>query len=330
MALLLSVTLHEYYEGEYNMNISVVVAAYNESKNIQATVKEALLVLNKISGIDKIEVIVVDDHSCDSTFESVEALNESRVKCIRLSRRSGSHIALRAGIKESSGDVVLCISADGQDDPGCVGDMLLKIKDGANIVWALRRNRDNEPWHIKKPAQLFYKILTWFGGIEKNSVDISRANFFLLDRIVVNAINECPERNTSLFGLIVWLGFKQDWVEYQRRIRRFGRSKWNLTSQLRLAKNWIIGFSSIPLTLIFAIGVFVIILGFLYSIFMIINDTIFKTVRQEYSMVILVVLFISGIQMIMLGVVGQYIWNNSEDARRRPLFFIEKRSNKAK
>lgn len=305
------------------MNISVVVPAYNEKGNIKNTVEELLSVFKSISEIDKFEIIVVDDHSSDNTFEVIKNINDPKIKCLRLSRRCGSHIALRAGVKESIGDVILCVSADGQDDPSCLKKMLDKWRSGNKIIWAFRRNRENEPWYIKKPARLFYKLLDYINRDAANSIDLSRADFCLLDRVVVNALNKCPEKNTSFFGLISWLGFKQDFVEYQRRIRRCGSSKWNLISRIRLALDWLIAFSGLPLKLISITGITVASFGFLYSIYIIIN-AIKGIPIPGWASIMVVILVIGGIQMIMLGVIGEYLWRNIEESRKRPLYFIEK------
>ncbi|MDO8535872.1 MAG: glycosyltransferase family 2 protein, partial [Candidatus Omnitrophota bacterium] len=221
------------------MNLSVIIPAYNESENIRSTVLEMLSMAEKIREIKDTEVIVVDDHSSDKTFAAVVEIGDPRVRCIRLSRRSGSHTALRAGIRMASGEAVFCISADGQDDPACLGNMLVRWRNGANIVWALRRDRANESWYIRKPAEFFYKILFSLLSAKGSKIDLSRADFFLLGRTVVDAINACPERNTSLLGLIAWLGFNQDSVESERRERISGSSKWNFKSRFRLAKDWI-------------------------------------------------------------------------------------------
>jgi len=213
------------------MNLSVVIPAYNEAGSIRSTMTELFSAVTGVSDIGNLQVIVVDDHSSDETYDTVRAINDKRVTCVRLSRRSGSHTALRAGIQEASGDAVLCISADGQDDPSVLKEMIKKWKNGSAVVWALRKDRDNEPWHIRKPAMLFYRILSWLAGMEFRNIDFSKADFFLLDRRVVDAVNTCNERSTSLFGLIVWVGFAQDCVEYDRRLRSSGRSKWRFTSR---------------------------------------------------------------------------------------------------
>lgn len=305
------------------MNISIVIPAYNESEAIKDTIQELFATLNKIPAIKKIEIIVVDDNSRDNTFDIIKNIGDPSIKCLRLSRRYGSHVALRAGLREANGNVTLCISADGQDDPGCVERMLEKWRNGIKIVWALRKDRNNEPWHVRKTAQLFYGLINRINGDKIDSIDLSRADFYLLDRDVVSAINACPEKNTSLFGLIAWLGFNQDFVEYQRRPRRIGKSKWNFRRRLRLALDWIVAFSGLPLKIMSLIGIVVASLGFFYAIFIIINAIKGKPATGWASMMV-VILVLGGIQMIMLGIIGEYLWRNIEESRNRPLYFIEK------
>jgi dolichol-phosphate mannosyltransferase len=310
------------------MKLSVVIPAYNEEKNIAFTLDELLATIDVFGDIKQTEIIVIDDHSADSTFNVVSAFAGKGVRCIRLSRRCGSHTALRAGTKEATGDAVLFISADGQDDPACLKNMLDKWRKGAKIVWALRKNRNDEPWHIRKTAKLFYKLLNWINGDRVDTIDLSRAGFYLLDREVVNAINSCLEKNTSLFGLITWLGFSHNFVEYERRQRKHGKSKWNFRRRLRLALDWIVAFSGLPLKIMSLIGIIVASFGFLYAIFIIIMAVKGRPATGWASMMV-VILVLGGTQMIMLGIIGEYLWRNIEESRNRPLYFIEKDSSKS-
>ena len=309
------------------MNLSVVVPAYNEADNIKTTVEELLKVIGRISDIGDVKVVVVDDHSSDNTYDMVRNMKDPRVMCLRLSRRSGSHAALRAGFIESNGDFVMCLSADGQDDPNCLNQMLLKLYSGCNIVWALRKNRNNESMILRLFAKTFYKILLKLTGSEQSGIDLSRADFYILDRPVLEAIKSCAERNTSLFGLISWLGFKQEFVEYERRERKSGLSKWSFRSRLRLAKDWIIAFSGLPLKLMTVAGFIVAFIGFSYATFLIINSFL-KNPIAGWSSIMVAVLVLGGIQMIMLGIAGEYLWRNLDESRKRPLYFIEKKTPK--
>lgn len=306
------------------MKLSIVIPAYNEAENIAPTIEEILSVTDKTHDIDQAEVIVIDDHSSDNTFDVVSAMDDKRVSCIRLSRQSGSHTALRAGIREAKGDAVLCICADGQDNPSCIPEMLQKWSNGTKVVWALRKNRGNEQLRIRIPALIFYKLLNWLVA-SKDNIDLTNADFWLIDRVIADAVISCTERNTSLFSLIAWLEFKQDFVEYDRRLRRHGKSKWNFRSRLRCAKDWIIAFSGIPLKLMPVIGFFVSSVGFLYALYIIANYFIGNPVGG-WSTIMVIILFLGGIQMIMLGIIGEYLWRNLDESRKRPLYFIEKKT----
>lgn len=305
------------------MNLSVIIPVYNERENIVSTCQELLSALKGISDIGEIQLIIVDDHSSDNVDEVISQIRDARKTYLRLSRRSGSHVALRAGMAHVTGDACLCVSADGQEDLSCLKDMLSKWRGRAAIVWALRKKRE-EPWYIRKPAQAFYRFIFWSTGITSGGIDLSRADFFLLDRKVIEAVNKCPERNTSLFGLIAYIGFVQDFVEYNRRPRRLGESKWSIRRRIRLAKDWIIAFSGLPLKMIFFLGLFIALSGFLYIIHVIINAVI-GTPAPGWSSMMAVILFIGGVQMIMLGVVGEYLWRNLDESRKRPLYFIERK-----
>lgn len=304
------------------MSLSIIIPAYNESSNIKVIINELLNVLSRTNFSNKYEIIVVDDHSTDNTYHIVESFNDIRTKCIRLSRRGGSHIALRAGISNAKGDAVLCISADGQDDPNILEEMLKKWEDGTHIVWALRKKR-KESLLINRSALIFYKTLELLTNTEKSEIDLSRADFYLLDKKVVDAINHCPERNTSLFGLINWLGFKTDYVEFERRKRKSGKSKWNFRTRFRLAKDWIVAFSGLPLKLMSILGALVALIGFLYAIFIVIHAIIGNPI-QGWASIMIVILILGGLQMIMFGILGEYLWRNIDESRRRPLYFIEK------
>jgi dolichol-phosphate mannosyltransferase len=225
-------------------------------------------------------------------------------------------------MKEASGDAALFISADGQEDPRCLKAMLDKWSGGAKVVWALRKNRDDEPWHIRVSARIFYKIQEWFNRDEYNKVDLYRADFYLLDKVVVDAVNSCPEKNTSIFGLISWLGFNQECVEYERCRRKYGKSKWTFRSRLNLAMDWIIAFSGLPLRIISITGIAVASLGLIYAAFIIINGLSGRLV-QGWASTMAAILVLGGIQMMMIGVIGEYLWRNIEESRNRPLYFIE-------
>lgn len=301
------------------MNLSIVIPAFNESENIQRIIGS---LTDNVKSTKILQIIIVDDHSQDNTFADIAAQKQARVQCIRLSRRSGSHTALRAGLKVAEGEAVLCISADGQEDPAVIDAMLAKVTAGTNVVWGLRKSRKDESWQVRIPATLFRKMIFCMTGSNDAGVDLSRADFFLLDRKVVEAINSCPERNTSLLGLISWLGFRQDFVEYERRQRSGGASKWNFRSRLRLAKDWTVAFSGLPLKLMTWVGFLVAISGFIFALYTFFN-ALFGHPAQGWSSIIIAILFVGGVQMMMLGIIGEYLWRTLDETRQRPNYFIE-------
>jgi dolichol-phosphate mannosyltransferase len=307
-----------------DVKLSVIIPAYNEAGIIVNTITEIIGILNRLVE-ESYEIIIIDDHSSDNTFDVIKKIGNSKVRCIRLSRNSGSHVALRAGLSQATGDVVLHISSDGQDDPSCLKDMLDKWRSGHKIVWAIRRSRRDESCLLRLSAKLFYRVLLWLIEARDLTIDLSAADFYLLDRTVVEAINACPERNTSLHGLIAWLGFSQAAVEYDRRLRRHGRSKWSFRKRLRLAKDWIIAFSGLPLKIVSLIGFFIAVVGIIYAIYVVSKALLVSPALPilGWSLTIAIILTLAGLQIIILGVIGEYLWRNLDESRRRPLFFIE-------
>jgi dolichol-phosphate mannosyltransferase len=309
------------------MKASIIIPALNEAENITTTIDEVETCLG-LSSEEPIpyEIIVIDDYSSDGTFDKVKESDNTKVRCIRLSRRSGSHIALRAGLDAATGDCAICIAADGQDNPQALREMITRWKSGVDIVWALRQNRDDESLLQRVFARIFYALLSWFGGVSVE-IDLSRADFYLLDRKVVNAIKSCRERNTSLFGLVVWLGFNQGFIEYERRPRRSGESKWSFRSRMHLAKDWIIAFSGVPLKLMTYTGFAISGLGFIYAVFIVSRGIAFGSPVLGWPSVMTAILLLGGGQIMMLGIIGEYLWRTLDESRDRPTYFIEKDSH---
>lgn len=301
--------------------LSIVIPAYNEKENILKIIGELKENISNCKTVESYEIIVIDDHSDDNTFDIVKQLLDNNIKVIRLSRRSGSHTALRVGLKYARGKMVLCISADSQDDPSVLRQMIAKMDEGSQIIWAVRNDR-KEPFFQKLFASLFYKLLLAVSRQMKSEINLANADFYLLSRKVVDAINACKEKNTSLFGLVIWLGFKQDFVAYERRERYSGKSKFSFRSRFRLAKDWIIAFSGLPLKVISVIGLIIAFLGILYAIVILILALTNRTI-PGWAEITILILIIGGLQTTMLGIMGEYLWRNIDESRNRPLYFIE-------
>lgn len=302
------------------MKISVIIPAFNELINLKETTAD---LSNHLSSLTPdYEIIIIDDHSNDDTFKELASWNNPNIKCFRLSRRCGSHTAIRAGLHYAKGDLMLCMAADGQEDLNVLPELVAKWKGGAQVIWGVRKVR-KENFVIKILAEIFYKTLNCLTQNSMKKIDLSKADFFALDRAVVNGLNEISEKNTSLFGLLTWMGFQQDAVEYNRRPRRHGKSKWSFKRRLNLATDWIIAFSGLPLKLMTIMGVLLFSTGFLYALYILWN-AFHGAPIEGWSSIMIVILVFGGVQMIMLGTLGEYLWRNLEESRKRPLFFIEK------
>tara|TARA_B110001452_G_scaffold91616_1_gene75472 strand:+ start:2766 stop:3698 length:933 start_codon:yes stop_codon:yes gene_type:complete len=310
------------------MKLSVCIPAYNESENLVNTIEEIILEIKKNIDVKSYEFIIVDDHSEDNSFEIIRSLNNQNIRCIKLSKRSGSHVAMRAAIENTNGDIALCLSADGQEDPSILSLMIEKYKSGNNIIWGIRENR-NEPILQKLFASFFYKLIKKFIEESNQNIDLPNADFYLLDIKAIDAIKKCKERNTSLFGLLIWIGFKQDQVKYHRRERRKGKSKWNFKSRTKLAKDWIIGFSAIPLKFITYLGILIATLGFIYAVIILILS-LFKMTKPGWAETVIIILILGGVQLTMIGVIGEYLWRTLDETRMRPNYFIQKETKQIK
>ena len=235
--------------------LSIVIPVYNEEENINSVLEE---LLENIDTQSPYEIIFVDDSSDDNTFLNIKAINSqnNNVKILRLARRSGSHIATKAGIDVASGDKLLVISGDRQEDPSLIKDMISNIADGFDIVWGVREVRD-EKFFSKIITKIFYRGLIKFTKRTTNySVDISNADFYMISNKVISVLKDSSLKNSSLFGLLAWVGFKQVSIPYKRRKRIKGNSKWGLRSKLRLAIDWYISFSPSPLRFVLYSGIF--------------------------------------------------------------------------
>ena len=307
--------------------LSVVIPAYNESESLPWFLQELQEIIAPSPWIEDYEIWVIDDHSTDGTFQLIRSLANPKIRGVRLNRRSGSHIAIRAGLDCAQGNATLCLSADGQDNPQILNEMLKKLEAGAHIVWGVRQRRE-ESWISRFFARAAYRLISLMVNSNISQETLSNADFYLLSKKAVEAIKQCPERHTSLFGLILWLGFKQDFVRYERRPRKSGESKWSFHGRLRLLADWVIAFSGIPLKLISFFGMLTATLGFFYAFF-VLGYTLLGYAKPGWAETVFLILILGGAQMMMLGVIGEYLWRTLDETRSRPLFFIEDRTDQS-
>lgn len=300
--------------------LSLVTPAFNEAENLPVLYDRLSKILEALNL--EWEWLIIDDHSADDTFGVITQLakQDTRVHGIRLSRNFGSHMAITCGLQRAKGTGVIIIAADLQDPPETLPALLEKWRNGAQVVWAVRHLREGEKNSKVGFSRLYYFLMRRITGIK--DIPATGADFFLVDRAVVNAFREFSERNVSIMALITWMGFRQDYIYYDKQARKFGRSGWDLRKKLKLVVDSMTSFTYLPVRLMSYLGFFVALLGLVYAAVVIINALRGNPV-QGWSSLMLVVLVIGGFQMIMMGILGEYLWRSLDESRRRPPYLIE-------
>lgn len=297
--------------------ISIVTPAFNEAGNLQrlhARIAETMAAL----GVDW-EWIVVDDHSRDDTFAVIQGLSSTdpRIRGVRLARNSGSHVAIACGLRLTSGDAVVMMASDLQDPPETIAAMLERWRRGAQIVWAVRRARPGDQSHARFAAA-YYWIVRHVVGLR--DMPAKGTDFFLADRRVIDAFRAFPERTTSLFNHLTWMGFKQEYVEYEKQPRTAGASGWTLSRKIRLVIDSVTAFSNAPLRWCAYFGAAMLAVA---AVLTVVGVRLLPELGGGLLLVLAVLFGLSGVQMLALAIVGEYVWSALAEARRRPQFVIE-------
>lgn len=302
------------------MEISAIVPSYNEEKNVPLIYKRLTDTLSQIS--DKYEIIFVNDCSKDSTLSVIKQISEkdSHVKYISFSRNFGHQIAVSAGLDMCKGKAVVIIDGDLQDPPELILEMYKKYQEGYKVVYAKRKTREGETWFKKATAKLFYRFLAAMTSIE---IPVDVGDFRLIDKVIVKHLRNMPEKSKYIRGQISWIGYKQTFVEYDRDARLYGKTNYPLKKMLRLAFDGITAFSDKPLKMASAIGIISAILSLLAIVYALISHFIFDSAVSGWTSLIISVLFIGGVQLITIGIIGEYIARINNDVRNRPLYIIE-------
>ena len=308
----------------HNQLISIVVPFFNEGGAINHFYSGMSPILSLNIGCN-FEVICVDDGSTDSTLSELIELTkkDTRFHILEFSRNFGKEAALSAGIDFANGDAVIPIDADLQDPPELIIKMVQLWKDGAEVVLAKRVDRSTDSFMKRKTASLFYKLhnkLSTSMRIPENVGD-----FRLMDRVVVDALKQLPERQRFMKGLFAWVGFKSVTVEYSRSSRSAGETKFSGWRLWNFALEGITSFSLVPLKIWTYFGLFGAFLAFLYASFIIIRTLIFGIVLPGYASLLVVVLFFGSLQLISIGILGEYIGRIYFETKNRPLYIVRKR-----
>ena len=304
--------------------ICVIIPVYNEEENLYLLYERLNKVFTKIVGITY-TIIFIDDHSCDRTQEILSALakKDTCIQWLRLSKNSGSHIACAAGLDHCNTDVAIIMAADLQDPPELIPQLLAKHQEGYQLVWAVRDGREGETWFTSITSKFFY----WFmNRVTDLKMPPLGADVFLADYLVIEAFRKMPERHLSLFAALSWLGFRQGSISYIKQARNAGKSKWTLWRKVLLAIDSFVGFSYLPLRFMSCVGLISAGIGIVWGMIILLMRLMGMTQAVGYASIMITILILGGIQMLMLGVLGEYLWRTLEEARSRPRYFIESAS----
>jgi dolichol-phosphate mannosyltransferase len=302
--------------------ISIVTPCYREAENLPVLHDRMKAALS--SADFDWEHIIVDDHSPDGTFEVAASLasTDPRVKVVRLARNSGAHLADYCGLELAQGDAGIVMAADLQDPPEIVPQLVARWRAGDQVVWACRRQREGVGLWGRLGSRVYYSLLRRL--VPNETLPPQGADFFLVDRKVMDALRRCTESNFSILALILWLGFRQGQITYDKQARLHGRSSWNFVKKVRLVVDSIISFSHLPLRLISIFGFLVALAGFLYAIYIAVSYFWVQIPVEGWSSLMVITLVLAGTQMVMLGVIGEYVWRTLHESRRRPRYNIER------
>ena len=301
------------------VEISVVVPLYCEESNIEYLFGRLEAVLDQLGLM--YEIVCVDDGSYDDTLKELRAqwARNNRIKVVALSRNFGKEVALSAGIDYARGQAVIPIDADLQDPPELIETLVAKWKEGYDVVYAKRRSRQGESWFKKWTANAFYRVI---GRMSKVPIPQDTGDFRLLDRRVVDVLVRLPERTRFMKGLFAWVGYRQVEVLYDRDPRYSGETKWNYWRLWNFAVDGIVSFSATPLKVWSYIGITFAILSFLYGSYLFLRTVFFGIDLPGYASLMVAVLFLGGVQMVSLGILGEYLGRVYEEVKGRPLYLV--------
>ncbi len=306
-----------------SMLLSIVVPCYNEEAVLDELHRRLIAVLDQFEGPDG-EIVYVDDGSADQTAAMLQQLqrDEPRIRVVSLSRNFGHQIAVTAGLEHTSGDAVVIIDADLQDPPEVIPEMVARWQDGYQVVYGLRARRAGETTFKLWTAKAFYRLINRVSEVE---IPPDVGDFRLIDRQVVDVLLEMPERDRFLRGMISWVGFRQIAVIYDRAARHAGVTKYPLIKMLRFAVDSVISFSFAPLRLAIWVGFAAIIAAFAGIIYALIIRIYTTTWVRGWASIFTAILFLGGIQLITLGIVGEYVGRIYAEVKLRPLYVVRER-----
>ena len=299
--------------------ISVIIPCYNEEKSIQLMYDRLITSISSITV--NFEFIFINDGSKDNShFELIRLSKEdSRVNYINFSRNFGHQIAVTAGLDYSTGSAVVIIDGDLQDPPEVIPEMYAKHKEGFEVVYGQRIKRNGEGFFKKMTAKYFYRILKKITSVD---IPVDTGDFRLIDRKIVNDLKKMPEQNKFLRGQIAWLGYRQTNIFFERQERKFGETGYPFSKMLKFALDGITGFSDFPLQFVTKTGIVISFFSFLVILYAIFSHFILQKTITGWTSLIISSMFIGGVQLISIGIIGEYISRINKNVQNRPLYIV--------
>ena len=301
------------------IELSVVVPVYNEAAVIGDFHRRLAVALDALP--ETSEIVYVNDGSRDASIDLLRgfAAADARVVVLDFSRNFGKEIAMTAGLDHAAGDAVVVIDSDLQDPPELIGDMLREWNAGADVVMMRRASREGESWFKKASASWFYRLI---GSIGEQPIPADVGDFRLLSRRAVEALQACPERTRFMKGLFAWVGFRQTTIDYERDARFAGVTKWNYWRLWNLAIEGITSFSSVPLKVASYVGLATAAFAFAYALLVFGKALLYGNPVAGYPSLMVTVLFLGGVQLIALGIIGEYLARMFVEVKGRPLYLL--------
>lgn len=309
----------------YDTCVTCVIPCLNECENLRVLLP---LLRSRLTALcSGWEVIVADDGSTDGTEALMAEWTEHEgFRYVQLSRNFGKEAALSAGLESATGDVVICLDADLQHPPALIEQMLARWAAGAEMVYAVRESRADESWIKRSGARWFYKLLSGARGVD---VPAHAGDFRLMDRSVVDALNALPERTRFMKGLYAWVGFKGEALSYTPDERMHGDSRFGSMRLFRLALDGLTAFTTWPLRLVSLVGVSFAVLALAYAAYLVGDYLLSGNPVSGWTTIVTAVLFFAGVNLISLGVVGEYVARIFDEVKGRPLFVVRRRQGRA-
>lgn len=302
-------------------DLSIIVPIYNEEETIPELYERLQQAASQIT--PRYELIFVNDGSKDASIAALMKLSEKdpRAFYINFSRNFGHQIAVTAGLDACSGQAVVIIDGDLQDPPELIPQLYAKYKEGFEVVYARRQERKGESAFKKATASFFYRILKRITSVD---IPLDTGDFRLIDKIVVDYLKKMPEQNKFIRGQIAWLGFRQTAVLYDRDKRKYGKTGYPLSKMLRFAMDGITGFSDKPLLWVSRLGFFISLFSFFVILYAVYSHFLLNRTITGWTSLIISSMFIGGVQLLSVGVIGEYISRINKNVLKRPLYIVEK------